>query len=216
MLSWGRQRVPICGDCNAKLAKATPPVPYCAFYDVDPTDLLPQEEARGPDARGQTPAGGRSSSSTATPVPPRPHPPGRHQPVPVPAAPGQTAYGTAERPGLSRLARPTPRQGRRCDECRLGNGALRQHPRRGRRHTPDQGLRRRRTLTTDQPRLDRQTGHQARRKPGLSIERGLTCQSCPAGASLILPLLAPAPGAGKTGSDAVVIEKPGKRVGQWA
>ena len=47
MLSWGRQRVPICGDCNAKLAKATPPVPYCAFYDVDPTDLLPQRRLAG-------------------------------------------------------------------------------------------------------------------------------------------------------------------------
>ena len=47
MLSWGRQRIPICSDCNAKLARATPPVPYCAFYDVDPTDLLPQRRLAG-------------------------------------------------------------------------------------------------------------------------------------------------------------------------
>ena len=47
MLSWDRQRIPICSDCNAKLARATPPVPYCAFYDVDPTDLLPQRRLAG-------------------------------------------------------------------------------------------------------------------------------------------------------------------------
>ena len=47
MLSWGRQQIPICSDCNAKLARATPPVPHCAFYDVDPTDLLPQRRLAG-------------------------------------------------------------------------------------------------------------------------------------------------------------------------
>ena len=47
MLPWGRQKIAICVDCNAKLAGATPPVPYCAFYDVDPTDLLPQRRLAG-------------------------------------------------------------------------------------------------------------------------------------------------------------------------
>ena len=47
MLPWGRQKIAICTDCNAKLAGATPPVPYCAFYDVDPTDLLPQRRLAG-------------------------------------------------------------------------------------------------------------------------------------------------------------------------
>ena len=35
--------------------------------------------------------------------------------------------------------------------------------------TPDPGLRRRRTLTSDRPKLERQTDHQARRKPGLLL-----------------------------------------------
>ena len=47
MLSWGRQRIPICSDCNAKLARKTPPEAYCAFHDVDPTDLLPQRRLAG-------------------------------------------------------------------------------------------------------------------------------------------------------------------------
>ena len=47
MLSWGRQQIPICSDCNAKLARNTPPEAYCAFYDVDPTDLLPQRRLAG-------------------------------------------------------------------------------------------------------------------------------------------------------------------------
>ena len=46
MLPWGRQQIAICSDCNAKLARATP-VPYCAFHDVDPTDLLPQRRLAG-------------------------------------------------------------------------------------------------------------------------------------------------------------------------
>ena len=47
MLPWGRQQIAICSDCNAKLAGATAPEAYCAFYDVDPTDLLPQRTLAG-------------------------------------------------------------------------------------------------------------------------------------------------------------------------
>ena len=47
MLPWGRQQIAICADCNAKLARDTAPEAYCAFYDVDPTDLLPQRRLAG-------------------------------------------------------------------------------------------------------------------------------------------------------------------------
>ena len=109
MLPWGRQQIAICSDCNAKLAGATAPEAYCAFYDVDPTDLLPRGRSPASCSRPGSCRVGSSSGATA-PVPPRPDTTGCHTPVPVPDVPGQATHGTALTTGTDRFlpASPTP------------------------------------------------------------------------------------------------------------
>ena len=73
MIPWGRQQIAICSDCNAKLARATP-VPYCAFHDVDPTELLPQRRPAGLMLEARLLPAVESSSGATAPIPVRPHP----------------------------------------------------------------------------------------------------------------------------------------------
>ena len=47
MLPWGGQPVPICGNCQAKLAGPDVPTPWCAFNEVHPLEVRPWASASG-------------------------------------------------------------------------------------------------------------------------------------------------------------------------